>query len=207
LLAPGAAQRSSMLRCPHHGWTYGLDGRLVSGPGFNVSRRATVPFLPPVGISMLRNCVIVGPETSRAEGDPCVPIDADIHGETLLGRSTIETCLNWKLIARVLCERGWVFAFANLAVLRGRGWRLLLRSEPLAPDCTELTLDRCSTDASADPPGPHVVTEIVAVARLFRDAQESMNGRELAPGDRSVDDLEAAMLDAIETGQSYLLSD
>lgn len=206
LLGPGAAQRSSMLRCPHHGWTYGLDGRLVSGPGFDVSKRATVPFLPPVAVSRLRNCIIVGPETSRAEGDLYMKIDADNHGETLVGHSTIETSLNWKLIARVLCERGWVFALANLAVLRVRGWTLLLRSEPLAPDSTELALDRCSTDASADPPGPNVVTEIVAAARVLREAQDRMIEREVAPEDRFVDDLEAAMLDAIEKGRSYLLS-
>lgn len=207
LLGPGATERSSMLRCPHHGWTYGLDGRLVSGPGFDVSKRATVPFLPPVAVSMLRNCIIVAPETARAEGDPCMKIDADIHGETLVGHSTIEAGFNWKLIARVLCERGWVFALPNLAVLKGRGWTLLLRSEPLAPDSTELGLDRCSTGASADAPGTDVLTEIVAAARVLREAQDRTNDMAAAPEDRLVDELEAAMLDAIEKGRTYLLSD
>ena len=205
LLDPGAAQRSSMLRCPHHGWTYGLDGRLVSGPGFDVSKRATVPFLPPVAVSMLRNSIIVGPETSRTEGDPYMKIDGDNYGETLVGHSTLETSLNWKLIARVLCERGWVFALANLAVLKGRGWTLLLRCEPLSPGSTELALDRCSTEGSANPPGPRVVTELVAAAHVLREEQRR-NDREVAPEDRFVDDLDAAMLDAIEKGRSYLLS-
>lgn len=206
LLGPGATERSSMVRCPHHGWTYGLDGRLVSGPGFDVSKRANAPFLPPVAVSMRRNHIIVAPEASRADGDPYGTIDPDLKGETLVGHSTIEASFNWKLIARALCEREWVFALPNLAVLKGPGWKLLLRSEPLAPERTELALDRCSMDVSVDAPGNKVVTEIVAAARVLRDAQDRMSAT-AAPEDRLVDDLEVAMLDVIENGRSYLLSD
>jgi hypothetical protein len=179
---------------------------LVSGPGFDVSKRPNVPFLPPVALSMLRNCIIIAPETSRADGDPHTMIDAAIQDETLVEPSTIEAGFNWKLIARVLCERGWVFALPNLAVLKGRGWKLFLRSEPLAPERTELALDGCWTDVSAAAPGINVLKEIVAAARVLRDGQDRMN--ETAPlEDRLVADLEAAMLGVIGKGRSYLLSD
>lgn len=50
------------------------------------------------------------------------------------------------------------------------------------------------------------MTEIVAAARVLRDAQDRMDDG-AAPEDWLGDDLEAAMLGVIEKGRNYLLSD
>ena len=103
LVVEGAGCRSS-LQCPYHGWTYGLDGRLIGAPdfdgveGFN---RRTVG-LPAVAVEMWEQFVFVrvdGPRPDLATSLEDIPARAAAFALSKMSfverREYLVAC-NWK---------------------------------------------------------------------------------------------------------------
>lgn len=134
-LEAGATERSAVLRCHHHGWVYGLEGHLIAGPGFDLSSRARSPVLPTVPVFRDGPFVFVGPEMSvqssgRLPEVGSLLVTAD---ELLVDHSTLEMRVNWKVVARFLCERGWIYRVPHVLTFRDQSGPILARLEPLAP--------------------------------------------------------------------------
>jgi Rieske 2Fe-2S family protein len=90
----------TLIRCPYHGWAYGLDGRLVATPGIDGIDKARFG-LHPVGITEWGGFLFL----NLSPGRPFdiagqvhhlgnYPLDALITGRTL----TYDVRANWKLI-------------------------------------------------------------------------------------------------------------
>ncbi|MGH2734994.1 MAG: Rieske 2Fe-2S domain-containing protein [Actinomycetota bacterium] len=184
-LHPGQDGTSSLLRCPHHGWCYALDGRLVRGPGFDLSSRPRAPSLPAVPLSARGACLLVGPGTGgdhvvvrRAPGEFAEPWVASVAA-------------NWKLVARILCERGWTYALPNLASRE----RELLRLEPRAPGWTDIVLHATGRGSSS-------LDELATTARALQARVEHDEVVE-----ETIIEMLADALDRSIAGRSYLLSE
>jgi nitrite reductase/ring-hydroxylating ferredoxin subunit len=140
ILERGTHGNSRLIRCPHHGWTYGLDGALMAGPGFNTSGRATVPRLPEISSAVIGSLLIVGPESRdgmAAAGTPGSDIGA--HDDDLTLRvDAMSVRANWKFVVGALCRRGWTYALPNLAMRPVDAGTALARIEPLGPGLTSL---------------------------------------------------------------------
>lgn len=204
LLMPDDVTRSSMLRCPHHGWTYALDGRLLRGPGFDVSGRAKVPLLPPVGVSLQGGLVVVAAESSR-DHDGHHPTADPFPDDATLTSAQVEVGVNWKLVLQAACETGWGLVLPNASVLEGKGWTMILRWEPLGPQETQLVLERCRTPSAADVPALDMTDEVTAAATVLHDTHRGGTGRtELV---KTMQDLESALLNAMEDRRDYFLPD
>jgi phenylpropionate dioxygenase-like ring-hydroxylating dioxygenase large terminal subunit len=115
-VAEGAGNRRQLV-CPYHGWTYGLDGRLVgvpdrrSFPGVEPADNGLVP-LP----AAERNGLIWVLAAPRADGDASLDarahlggLDAEFESYGLAGYHHYETRLirrrmNWKLVIDTFLE-------------------------------------------------------------------------------------------------------
>jgi nitrite reductase/ring-hydroxylating ferredoxin subunit len=134
ILPQGSHGNSHLIRCPHHGWTYGLDGSLLAGPGFSTSGRSVIPHLPELSSSTIGSLIIVGPDAQRV-------INVSFPNLSTSSRPGIETVVvrsNWKFAVDALCRAGWTYSLPNLAVLVEEEGLRLVRLEPLAPDATAL---------------------------------------------------------------------
>lgn len=95
--------RDARLVCPYHGWTYGLDGRLLDAPFAPAGFDRDVHGLVPVRVDASRGFVFV---TTDAEAPPldawlgAVPPWLDALPPLRRGRrTTYEVGANWKLLA------------------------------------------------------------------------------------------------------------
>lgn len=204
----GEVGHSPRMRCPHHGWTYGLDGRLLAGPGFDLSARRRSPCLPTVPVKILSSFLLLGPGTGGAAAEPAAtvaPGDAVAEGG-LVRHSHLHAQANWKLVAKVLCERQWTFGFVNLAFLRRRGARLMIRLEPVAPDRTLLVRDRVERGATAGEYA-HATDELDAIAEGAEALQDRLLGGDDAVDVRLVEHVKESLLHVAALGGRYLLSD
>ena len=111
-LVADAADSVSVLRCPYHGWTYQLDGRLRTAPFTNVLDR---PDADRFGLTEIRTEVVEGlvfadPSGSAPDlGTQLGPIPAmlaryGVAELAIAARRTEEVTANWKLIAENLLE-------------------------------------------------------------------------------------------------------
>jgi len=136
ILRRGESGRSGVIRCPHHGWTYGLDGRLIGGPGFSTPRERA-PCLPELTCSVVGSLVIVRPEGTKRGGKlawtSAGPLRRD---EVSVSVKTIRVAANWKLVSVAMWNREWIYALPNLFVRHHEAGRVLVRIEPLSPDAT-----------------------------------------------------------------------
>ncbi|MGH2734117.1 MAG: Rieske 2Fe-2S domain-containing protein [Actinomycetota bacterium] len=186
-LHPGQGGTSSLLRCPHHGWCYALDGRLVRGPGFDLSSRPRAPSLPAIPLSTQGACILVGPGTG---GNHVV---VRRRSGEVTERRTASVAANWKLVARILCERRWGYALPNLASRSDE--RELLRLEPRAPGWTDIVLHATGRGSS-------VLDKLATTA----EALQARVGHEEIVEETIIEMLADAM-DRSIAGQSYLLSE
>lgn len=100
-IVPDGAGRAETLRCPYHGWTYGLDGALALAPRAGALDRAAHGLLP-VRVATWRGLVFVrvaedGPDLATwlgavdALGAPFPTGHMDYHGAF-----AVEGAANWK---------------------------------------------------------------------------------------------------------------
>lgn len=160
-LRPGDAERSTVLRCPHHGWTYALDGRLVAGPGFDLSGRTRTPSLTAVPISRVGSWILTGPEGAQ---EPTVPQPAGTNLGSNEASSFFaeEIAANWKLVAPALCKRGWSYVLPNLFVSHDGQRTSLVRIEPIAPDLTYVELSGSARGPQERPLGEDGLLDALA---------------------------------------------
>ena len=177
-LEAGTAECSALLRCHHHGWVYGLDGHLIAGPGFDLSAKARSPVLPTVSVFRGGPFVVVGPEAGTQRTEPAPEIRSALisSDEMLVDHSTLETRANWKLVARILCERGWVYLLPHVLTFRDRSRLTLARLEPLAPDRTLVDVDFTGFPSQQD--------DVTSVGmQMVRDVAEGAEAAQPEPGD------------------------
>lgn len=208
ILECGASGRSDVMRCPHHGWTYGLDGHLLGGPGFT-TRQERAPFLPEITCSVVGSLVIVRPEgTSEPGGNLAGSSTRAVSlDEVSVPVETMRVAANWKLVVAVLSDREWISALPNLLLRYHEAGRLLVRMEPVAPHTTCLEVTWAS-DISTTRDYPRVdlhdlliaATEAEARQRLGRGSYDRSLPAALATTTTAIDR-------AIESAASYLLFD
>jgi choline monooxygenase len=106
-LCQGAGEGLMELRCPWHGWTWGLDGRLREVPSrrwFGALRNDDFPLFP-VQVGTWGPLVFVNldldapPLDDYLEGVPGDSAWADLHEFHCMATTTSEVPCNWKVIA------------------------------------------------------------------------------------------------------------
>ena len=106
--------RGQVMQCPYHGWTYGMDGRLVSAPrsrrepGFDCSAIS----LEPVSVARWDQWVFVNPDPEAPSLDSVVQdirpftdeLNADLRGYEFQVRYEYPMECNWKIWAENAVE-------------------------------------------------------------------------------------------------------
>ena len=144
----------STLRCPYHGWTYGLDGRLKGAPDMGPAKgleKAGIG-LPPVRVATWGNFVFVNLEPKGAGLDehlgelPAQVKALSIDGLTFFERRVYEFECNWKVYVDNYMDGGYhvpilhkslnaVIDYANYAI-HNHG-RFVLQKTPLKSSTAE----------------------------------------------------------------------
>ena len=145
----GSAQ---VLRCPYHGWTYGLDGALKGTPdfagvsGFDRAQHG----LAPMAVDVWQGWVFVrvdarGPSLAEFLGPDLVDQVRDLQLERLswVERRVYSLACNWKVFVDNYLDGGYhvphlhkgldsVLDYASYTIDNGE--RFCLQSSPIAPD-------------------------------------------------------------------------
>jgi choline monooxygenase len=102
-LATCAGRGAKRLRCHYHGWTYALDGQLLSAPEMSEAKDfdATAIRLPQAQIALWQGFVLVALEQVPAIADVLEGIDARIGADAFAGYSlqqhiAYDIACNWK---------------------------------------------------------------------------------------------------------------
>jgi phenylpropionate dioxygenase-like ring-hydroxylating dioxygenase large terminal subunit len=94
-----------LLRCRYHGWSYDLEGRLVTAPGLELcARTAEALALQPIRLELWRGLVFVSlagdapPLSDEFAPAADAPTEAMITGYREHGRSTLSFAADWKRV-------------------------------------------------------------------------------------------------------------
>lgn len=111
LIAPGACGRMDRVRCPYHGWTYALDGRLRGAPDADAFSDLDIHALglKPVALDVWNGLVFVnlhGAEPSlRHSLEPFADVlNVAFVPAVLVGVKAFELEANWKIVLEAFIE-------------------------------------------------------------------------------------------------------
>ncbi len=103
-LATCDGRGAKRLRCHYHGWTYALDGRLLSAPEMADAKNFEIGAirLPQAQVAEWRGLIFVALDDAPPLADVFVGIDARIGADALAGyalhrRETYDIACNWKV--------------------------------------------------------------------------------------------------------------
>jgi nitrite reductase/ring-hydroxylating ferredoxin subunit len=128
-LRPDGAGKVGALRCPYHGWTYGLDGRLRHVPDretFASGAPEDELSLRPLGCATVSGLVFVHMSETRE-----APPRLELPGAARARTRTVALDRNWKLAAA--CDLG-EYLFPNARIVARAGGSVVLRYRPDARD-------------------------------------------------------------------------